>query len=133
MELITRMYHESKLRILGYFYQMKEATYRFLRSQKISYRFNKEIAEDYRYYEFVGINVANYGNGKHQLHLMDRAQLTTSLGHCYATLKHVHDKYIELSCKYGDLRHEIEFTNPELLKEFDFVRDPDNNNWNETV
>ena len=31
MELITRMYHEIKLRIGGYFYQMKEVTYRFLK------------------------------------------------------------------------------------------------------
>jgi len=133
MELITRMYHEIKLRIGGYFYQMKEVTYRFLKSQKISYDFNKEIAQDYRYYESVGINVANYGNGKHELHLMDRAQLTTSLGHCYSTLQHVHDKYIDVFTKYTQLRDEIEFANPELLKEFDFVRDPANNNWNESV
>ena len=97
LNIITRTYHQLLLKIGGWRYSYQSASKKFITSQKVSYEFNNEIAEDYRYYESVGINAVNYGNGKHPLHLMDREQLITSLGHCYATLRHVHGKYIETS------------------------------------
>ena len=98
-ENIRQRYFEILLKIGGLKYRYKNATAKFIKSQEVSYKFNKDVAENYRYYESVGIGVNNYGNGPHELHLMDREQLMTSLGHCYATLKHIHTKYIDIAMK----------------------------------
>ena len=95
-ENIRQRYFEILLKIGGLKYRYKDTTTKFIKSQEVSYKFNKDIAENYRYYEPVGISISNYGNGPHELHLMDREQLMTSLGHCYATLKHLHGKYIDV-------------------------------------
>jgi N-acetylneuraminic acid mutarotase len=96
-ENIRQRYFEILLKIGGLKYRYKNATAKFMKSQEVSYKFNKDVAENYRYYEDVNISISNYGNGPHELHLMSREQLMTSLGHCYATLRHIHAKYIDIS------------------------------------
>ena len=103
-EHIRRIYFEILLKIGGLKYRFKNATAKFIKSQEVSYNFNEDVAKNYRYYEPVGIGISNYGNGPHELHLMDREQLMTSLGHCYATLKHVHGKYIDTCMKLSDMK-----------------------------
>lgn len=85
--------------------QAKRNTERFLKSQDINYKLNKKIAEDYRYWEPVGMDNINASEvDGFQLWLMEREQLITSLAHCYRTLQHVHNKYLDSGMEISKLK-----------------------------
>lgn len=95
--IITSVIYKIKRLINNY--KAKRNTKKFSESIDIDYRLNKKIAEDYRYYESVGINQYNSTEvDGFELWKMDKDRLVTSLNHCYRTLQHVHNKYLK-ACK----------------------------------
>ena len=95
----------------------QDNTKRFLKAQKIEYKINKDIAENYRHWQGTAIDDYNLNPFGWDVFSMTKEQLVTTLGHCYHTMKHIHSKYLKTEEgrkeeeHYNKIKKEIEDDN----------------------
>ena len=93
------------------------STKRFLKAQKIEYKINKDIAENYRHWQATAIDDYNLNPFGWDVFSMTKEQLVTTLGHCYHTMKYIHSKYLKTEEgrkeeeHYNKIKKEIEDDN----------------------